>query len=49
MIFFTFFNFVTNVKKIKFVIKLQMILPRVIKIWYIKNDNYRLVIKDYGL
>ena len=35
--------------KIKFVIKFQMILPNVIKIWYIKNDNYRLVIKNYGL
>ena len=22
-----------------------MLLPNVIKIWYIKNDNYRLVIK----
>ena len=28
---------------------LEMLLPRVIKIWYIKNDNYRLVIKNYGL
>ena len=36
-------------KKIKFVTKFQMILSRVIKIWYIKNDNYRLVIKNYGL
>ena len=44
-----FYNFTKNVKKIKFVIKFQMILPRVIKIWYIKNDNYRLVIKNYGL
>ena len=35
-------------KKIKFVIEFQMI-PRVIKIWYIKNDNYRLGIKNYGL
>ena len=26
-----------------------MILPRVIKIWYIRNNNYRLVIKNYGL
>ena len=33
----------------KFVIKFQMILSRVIKIWYIKNENYRLVIKNYGL
>ena len=32
-------------KKIKFFIKFQMLLPRVIKIWYIKNENYRLVIK----
>ena len=39
-----FYNFTKNVKKIKFVIKFQMILSRVIKIWYIKNDNYRLVI-----
>ena len=44
-----FYNFFKNVKKIKFVIKFQMILSRVIKIWYIKNDNYRLVIKNYGL
>ena len=43
------YNFTKNVKKIKFVIKFQMILSRVIKIWYIKNDNYRLVIKNYGL
>ena len=44
-----FYNFTKNVKKIKFVIKLRMVLSRVIKIWYIKNDNYRLVIKimDY--
>ena len=44
-----FYNFTKNVKKIKFVIKFQMLLSRVIKIWYIKNDNYRLVIKNYGL
>ena len=44
-----FYNFTKNVKKIKFVIKFQMLLPSVIKIWYIKNDNYRLVIKNYGL
>ena len=43
------YNFTKNVKKIKFVIKFQMILSRVIKIWYIKNDNYRLVIKNYEL
>ena len=44
-----FYNFTKNIKKVKFVIKFQMILTRVIKIWYIKNDNYRLVIKNYGL
>ena len=40
-----FYNFTKDIKKIKFFIKFQMILSRVIKIWYIKNDNYRLVIK----
>ena len=44
-----FYNFNKNVKKIKFTIKFQMILSRVIKIWYIKNDNYRLTIKNYRL
>ena len=46
---YIFYNYTKNIKKIKFVIKFQMILSRVIKIWYIKNDNYRLVIKNYGL
>ena len=44
-----FHNFTKNVKKIKFVIKFQMLSSNIIKIWYIKNDNYRLVIKNYGL
>ena len=44
-----FYNFTKNVKKIKFFIKFQMLLSSVIKIWYIKNDNYRLVIINYGL
>ena len=44
-----FYNFTKGIKKIKFVIKFQMILSRVIKIWYIKNENYRLVIKNYGV
>ena len=44
-----FYNFTKNIKEIKFVIKFQMILSRVIKIWYIKNDNYRLVVKNYGV
>ena len=42
-----FYSFTKDVKKI--VINFQMLLARVIKIWYIKNDNYRLVIKNYGL
>ena len=33
---------------IKFAIKFNMLLPRVIKIWYIKNDNYRLILKHYS-
>ena len=44
-----FYNFTKRLKKIKFVIKFQMILSRVINVWYIKNDNYRLTIKNYGL
>ena len=43
-----FYNFTNNVKKIKIVIKFQMLLSRVIKIWYIKNDNYRLILKHYS-
>ena len=43
-----FYNFTKSVKKIKFVIEFQMILSRVIKIWYIKNDNYRLILKHYS-
>ena len=45
-----FYNFITNVKKIKFVIKFQKLsVSRVIYLYYIKNDNYRLVIKNYGV
>ena len=44
-----FYNFTKDIKKIKFVIKFQMILSRVIKIWYIKNDNYILILKHYSL
>ena len=40
-----FYNFNKNVKKMKFVIKFQIILSRVIKIWYIRNDDYELVTK----
>ena len=44
-----FYNFTKNMKKIKFVIKYQMLLSRVIKIFYIKNDNYRLILKHYSI
>ena len=45
-----FYNFITNVKKIKFVIKFHKLLSsRVVYLYYIKNDNYRLTIKNYGL
>ena len=43
-----FLNSNKNIEKIKFVIKFQMILSRVIKIWYNKNDNYRLILKHYS-
>ena len=45
---YIFYNFNKNVKKIKFVIKFIMLLSRVIKIWYIKNDNHRLILKHYS-
>ena len=45
-----FYTFTKNVKKIKFVIKFQKIsASRVISLYYIKNDNYRLTIKNYGV
>ena len=44
-----FYNFTKNIKKIKFVIKFQKLLEsRVIKIFYIKNDNYRFILKHYS-
>ena len=44
----TFYDFTKDIEKIKFVIKFQMLLLRVIKIWYIKNENYRLILKHYS-
>ena len=45
-----FYNFNKNIKKIKFIIKFQkLIASSVIYLYYIKNDNYRLTIKNYGL
>ena len=43
-----FLNFTRNIKKIKFVIKFQKLLSsRVIYVYYIKNDNYRFILKHY--
>ena len=45
-----FYNFTKSIEKIKFVIRFQNIsFGRVINIFYIKNDNYRLTIKNYGV
>ena len=45
-----FYTFNENIKKIKFIIKFQKLsASRVIYLYYIKNDNYRLTIKNYGL
>ena len=45
-----FYTFTKNIKKIKFIIKFQKLsASRVIYLYYMKNDNYRLTIKNYGL
>ena len=44
-----FYNFNKNVEKLKFVIKFQKLLSsRLIKLYYIKNDNYRFILKHYS-
>ena len=44
-----FYNFTNNIKKLKFLIKFQKLSStRVIYLYYIKNDNYRLILKHYG-
>ena len=44
-----FYNFTNNIKKLKFVIKFQKLSStRVIYLYYIKNDNNRLILKHYG-
>ena len=43
-----FYTFTKNIKKIKFIIKFKkMSESRVIYLYYMKNDNYRLTIKNY--
>ena len=45
-----FYTFTKNIEKIKFVIKFQKLsASRVIYLYYMKNDNYRLTIKNYGV
>ena len=45
-----FYTFTKNIKKLKLIIKFQKLSEsRVIYLYYIKNDNYRLTIKNYGL
>ena len=45
-----FYNFDKSVGKIKFSIRFQLVdFFKVVKIWYIKNENYRLIFKNYGL
>ena len=44
-----FYNFTKNIKKLKLVIKFQNIsFDRVINIFYIKNNNYRFILKHYS-
>ena len=43
-----FYDFTNNVEKIKIIIKFQRLSPNDIKIWYIKNDNNRLILKYFG-
>ena len=44
-----FYNFTKNVKKIKILIKFNKIISsRVIYLYYIKNQNYRFILKHYS-
>ena len=45
-----FYEFNKDIKKIKFIIKFQKLLSsRVIYLYYIKNENYRFILKYYSL
>ena len=45
-----FYTFTKNIKKIKFVIKFQKISSSsIIYLYYMRNDNYRLTIENYGV
>ena len=45
---YVFYNFTKNVKNIKFRIKFVMTAVKVIKIWYINNNNYSFILKHYS-
>ena len=46
---YIFYNFINNIEKIKLSIKFQKLSSsKVIKIFYIKNDSYRLILKHFG-
>ena len=45
-----FYNFNKDIKKIKFIIKFQKLsASRVIYLYYMKNLNYRFILKHYSL
>ena len=45
-----FYNFTNSIKKLKFVIKFQKLSEsRIIYVYYKKDNNYRLIIKNYGV
>ena len=46
---YIFYNFKKNVKKLKLIIKFKKLSEsRVIYLYYIKNDNYRFILKHYS-
>ena len=43
-----FYNFINDINQIKFIIRFQKLSSsRIIKIFYIKNNNYRLLLIHY--
>ena len=44
-----FYNFTKIFKKIKFIIKFEQLKTRVIFMHYLKNDNYRFILKHYSI
>ena len=44
-----FYNSNKNIKSIKFIIRFEQVKTRIIFMYYLKNDNYRFILKHYGL